>query len=110
MKCRGCLRLRRRRWSEENGFFVDERRAEKSRVHFVGVLDVIGTDSTSSAHLNHSETGNLGGSGLKICSFSTFWLFFVKSVDVESVSRAVTMGVGAGDSVDGLDSKSARDW
>jgi hypothetical protein len=75
-----------------------------SRGCFVGVVYVIVDDSTSSAQLKLSETGNFGGSGwvwLKISDFSTFWEFSVKLVDPERVSKAEMIGIDARDSTGG---------
>ena len=56
----GC---RRRRRSEENGFIEDERRSEKSRVSFVGVVDIAEGNLMLSAQPKLSETSDLEGSG-----------------------------------------------
>ena len=72
--------MRRRRRSDENGFGDDERRPEKSRGYFIGVVDGVSGEFWV-------ETGH----------FSTFWCFSMKPAGAEHVSRAATMVVGAGD-------------
>jgi hypothetical protein len=57
-----------------------ERRQEKSRGYFVGVIDGVGSGSSDF--------------WVKTDHFSTFWWFFVRPADV---SKAGTMVMGAGD-------------
>ena len=99
----GC---QQRRWSEENGFVDDERRAEMSRGHFVGAVDTIGSSVMSSAQLKRVETRDSGLFWMEMGYFSTFWWFSVKSPEAERVLRDVLTKVGAVCSVGGCDSKS----
>lgn len=100
--------MRKRRQSEENGFADDDRRPDKSRGHFAGIVDNVGCELASSAQLKHVETTDSGVFGVKMGCFSSFWQFSTKSADAERVLRAVTIEVDAGDSVDGCDSKTAH--
>ena len=54
------------------------------------------------------EMSSSGGFWMKLRLFSTFWQFPMESADSGRVLKAVTMAVGAGDSVGGFDSKTAR--
>ena len=83
--------------------------ADVERVSKAATLVVGGGDkSVSSAQLKHVETSGSGGFGVKISDFSVFWWFSMELTDSELVSRAVTMLIGAGDTVGGCDSKTAR--
>lgn len=67
-----------------------------------------GDDPDSSVHLKGVEMSSSGGFWMKLRLFSTFWQFPMESANSGRVLKAVTTAVGAGDSVGGFDSKTAR--
>lgn len=98
----------RRRRRDENGFGKpEERRSEKSRGGFVGVVDTMGSLAASSDQLKRPKTRDSGGFWVKIGEISMFCCFFMKLTVAECKSRFVTMEVGAG-SV--LTSSAHLDW